>query len=250
MATCVADGEANGMQIELVRFSVRFPTFHFEPLTLSVGPGSRIALLGPNGAGKSTLLRALAGRFPHYQGSVRFRGAEVRDLLPGYRVQVGFLPENLIGTPGATVRDRLELHSAFFPSWDQGYAEDLLSKLDLSEDAPVGALSKGMALKFSFVAAEAYRPPLLLLDEPTSGLDPVVRRTFLTLLREILDEDPDRTLVFSTHLLEDVEAFAEHVWILRSGRMIRNARVAEMVSRDGGGLPSVLYEALDPAPSD
>lgn len=233
-------------EITVDAFSITFPNFRFEPLTLAVAPGDRIALLGPNGAGKSTLIRALGGRLPHYEGSIRVDGAEVRELLPEYRRRVGLLPEELIGTPSAKVGERLALLAAFHPSWDPEYAAELLSALELSADAHIGALSKGMKLKFSFVAAEAYRPPILLLDEPTSGLDPVVRRTFLALLREILDREPQRTLLFSTHILEDVDAFADRVWVLRNGRMTEDASVSDLHSRSGdGGLSSILYDAID-----
>jgi ABC-2 type transport system ATP-binding protein len=234
-------------EIILDGFSVDYPDFHFAPLDLAVGSGERIALLGPNGAGKSTLMRAIGGCLPGYRGSIRADDTEVRELLPGYRRNVGLLPEDLTGTPSATVGERLALIAAFHPSWDSAYERELLSALDLSVDAPVGGLSKGMKLKFSFVAAEAYRPPILLLDEPTSGLDPVVRRTFLALLDRILAEGPERTLIFSTHILEDVKAFAARVWVLHDGRMVENATVAEILSRGGGDdLSAVLYDAIDP----
>jgi len=245
------DGGSGTPEIALDGFGVTFPTFRFAPLTLTVAPGDRIALLGANGAGKSTLMRALGGFLPQYEGSIQVDGAEVRDLLPGYRRRVGLLPEKLIGTPSATVAERLDFLAAFHPSWDSTYAAELLSALELSASARIGTLSKGMALKFSFVAAEAFRPPILLLDEPTSGLDPVVRRIFLSLLREILGRVPARTLLFSTHILEDVEAFAERVWVLRAGSMVEDISISRLRSQaGGGGLSSVLCEAIEQPPSD
>lgn len=232
--------------IELDRFSVEFREFRFAPLSLRVTPGARIALLGANGAGKSTLLRALGGRFPDYGGQIRIEGTELCRMLLDYRTRVGFLPEEVTGTPDATVHERFSLLSAFHPSWDEDYAARLLDRLELSGDARMGTLSKGMGLKYSFIAAEAYRPPILLLDEPTSGLDPIVRREFLALLGEILDEGPERTLIVSTHLLEDVEAFADRVWVLRDGRMVEDTTMAELDPHGSEhGLSSILYDVLD-----
>lgn len=231
--------------IRLEDFAVVFPGFRLGPLSLEVPPGERIALLGANGAGKSTLLRALAGLLPGYGGAIRVDGEELRGLLPDYRRTVGLLPEKVVGTPRMTVEERLDLIATFQPTWDRAYAETLLSELDLSGDARVGTLSKGMALKCSFVATEAYRPALLLLDEPTSGLDPVIRRTFLALLRRVLDADPRRTLIVSTHILEDVEAFAERVWVLREGRMTGNMSVSALRALVGdGALSPALYDAI------
>ena len=232
--------------IELDRFSVAFPGFRFAPLSLRVTPGARIALLGANGAGKSTLLRALGGRFPDYTGQIRIDGTELRQMLLEYRTRVGLLPEEITGTPDATVHERFGLLSAFYPSWDAEYAARLLARLELPGDARMGTLSKGMGLKYSFIAAEAYRPPILLLDEPTSGLDPIVRREFLSLLGEVMDEGPARTLIVSTHLLEDVEAFADRVWVLRDGRMVEDTSVTELDPHGSEhGLSSILYDVLD-----
>ena len=201
---------------------------------------------GPHSPGEGGSVQFATGAFVKDQTGGE-NGTEIRELLPGYRRHVGLLPEDLTGTPSATVGERLALIAAFHPSWDSAYERELLSTLDLSVDAPVGGLSKGMKLKFSFVAAEAYRPPILLLDEPTSGLDPVVRRTFLALLDRILAEGPERTLIFSTHILEDVKAFAARVWVLHDGRMAENATVAEILRRGGrDDLSAVLYDAIDP----
>ena len=239
------------LSITLERLAVRFRSFSLEPLTMELPAGSRIALLGHNGAGKSTLMRALAGILPAYEGSLRVGGCEVRDLVPEYRRRVGLLPEKVTGTPEATVGERLQFLAALHPEWDEEYAAELMSRLSLSPGAHVGTLSKGMALKLSFVAAEAYRPPLLLLDEPTSGLDPVVRREFLTLLQEILDRDSAPTVVYSTHLLEDVEVFAHRVLVLRSGRLVRDELLSELRRRGGpGGLSTVLFQAVAPPHSD
>ncbi|TVR66858.1 MAG: ABC transporter ATP-binding protein [Gemmatimonadales bacterium] len=242
-------GEARGREapvIELDRFSVEFPGFLFKPLSLCVEPGARIALLGANGAGKSTLLRALGGRLPDYRGKILLGGTELRERLLEHRTQVGLLPEKITGTPDETVSGRLSLISALYPSWDPEYAARLLARLDLSGDAGMATLSKGMGLKYSFVAAEAYRPPILLLDEPTSGLDPVVRREFLALLGEVMDHGLARTLIVSTHLLEDVEAFADRVWVLRDGRMVEDTPLAALDPRGSKhGLSQILYDVLD-----
>lgn len=232
--------------ITLDGFAITFPRFRFHPLHCTIAAGDRIALLGANGAGKSTLMRALAGLLAGYEGSILIDSTELRARLPRHRQRVGFLPERVLGTPDLTVGERLDFLAAFHPEWDTAYADALLAELELDRDARVGTLSKGMALKFSFVAAEAHRPWLLLLDEPTSGLDPVIRRRFLALLRRSLEIAPHRTLMFSTHILEDVEEFAERIWVLSDGRMTTDSPLSELRARGNEGpLSSELLNAID-----
>lgn len=231
--------------LSLRDFSVRFPGFTLHPLSLTIRGGERVALVGPNGAGKTTTMKALAGRLPDYQGAVQFGGAEMRSLLPDVRAKIGFLPETLSAYGWMSVAEHLAFLSAFYPSWDGVYATELAARLDLPLDHKVGTLSKGTKVKLSFVAAEAFRPPVLLLDEPTSGLDPVVRRELIDGIVERFPPDSDRLVVFSTHILEDVEWLADRVIVLAGGVLRADATVAELrQGRKAEPLSQVLYSLL------
>ena len=109
--------------------------------------------------------------------------------------------------------------AAYYPTWDAAYAEHLGQAFGLRPHRKVGALSKGEARRLHLVLALAHRPPLLLLDEPTDGLDPVVRRRALALLAEHLADTPT-TVVVSTHQVYEVESLADHVGVLREGRLV------------------------------
>jgi ABC-2 type transport system ATP-binding protein len=231
--------------LQLVHFSVRHPTFTFEPLTLSVAPGERVALLGANGSGKTTMLAALAGQLPRYEGTVRADGRDVGDDRARHRARVGCLPARPLGFPKATIREHLALLARLFPRWDAAYAESLLERLALPREARLGTLSRGMGVKLAFVAAEAHRPPYLLLDEPTSGLDLLVRVELLGIVREIATRDPERLVLFSTHLLEDVELLADRVLALHGGRLVTDTRlVALEAEAHGRSLPQVLRDEV------
>ncbi len=213
--------------------------------------GERIGVVGENGAGKSTLLKALAGRLHGYEGDIWLRGELLRSRLPAARAEIGFLPEKLLGWQWMTVREHLDFLSSVYPGWDQGYAEELLERLELAGRFSLGALSKGMAVKLSFVAAEAYRPKLLLLDEPTSGVDPVMRRQLIALIRERVPKGGDRSVLFSTHILEDVEEAAERLVVLRSGRIAGDVNLMELKKRHPGTrLSAQLHELLSEGSSD
>jgi ABC-2 type transport system ATP-binding protein len=231
--------------IRLSGFAVRFGGFTLGPLDLNLRAGDRLALVGPNGAGKSTTLRGIAGRLPIYQGSVRVAGTEVRASTLRVRHSVGVLPEDLLGLGWMTVRGHLDFLSAFYPTWDTEYAEELRGRLDVPADTPLADLSRGNRVKLSLVAAEAFRPPVLLLDEPTSGIDPVMRRRVLELVDRCAPRGGGRTVVFSTHILEDVHRIADRVLLLQEGRPLRDTTVAALVERSGGrSLAEVVAEEM------
>lgn len=232
-------------RIALRQFAVRYPAFTLSPISLEIHPGERVALVGPNGSGKSTTLRALAGRLPDYGGFILFDGRDLRSLLPLARRAIGLLPETLAGYGWMTVREHLGFLREFYPSWDAAYAGHLADRLGVPLDKPLGRLSKGTRVKASFVAAEAYRPPLLLLDEPTSGLDPAVRGELLGAILSSVDAQSDRVVVFSTHLLEDVEFVANRVLLLSNGTLQLDATVSDLrEAHRGASLARILYAAL------
>jgi ABC-2 type transport system ATP-binding protein len=232
-------------RVSLRRFSVSYPSFTLAPLTLDFRAGERVAFVGPNGSGKSTTLRALAGRLSGYSGDILLDGDDLRGLLPFARRRIGLLPETLAGYGWMTVREHLALIRGFHPGWDDAYAARLLARLRVPLDELMGRLSKGTRMKVSFVAAEAYRPPLLLLDEPTSGLDPEVRRELVDAVLAATGERTDRVVLFSTHLLEDVGMLAERVVLLVKGALQLDAPVSELrESHPGATLPEILYAVL------
>jgi ABC-2 type transport system ATP-binding protein len=116
---------------------------------------------------------------------------------------------------------------AFFPNWDEAYAEELRLAFDLETTAKIKTLSRGQRARAGLLMALAHRPELLVLDEPSSGLDPVVRRDILgAIIRTIADEG--RTVLFSSHLLDEVERVADHVAIIHRGQIMLTAPMDEI----------------------
>ena len=156
-------------------------------------------------------------------------GHEVRDHRVETRERVGVLPERLLGFGWMKVSEHLSVLAGFYPTWDDAYAAELCAALDVPLAKPLGKLSKGNKTKLSLVAAEAFRPPVLVLDEPTSGVDPVMRRKLLDVVKSCLDADPSRTLIFSTHILEDVDALAHRVLLLRDGALVGDHEIPDLI---------------------
>ena len=187
---------------------------------LRVPDGAVYVLVGVNGAGKSTLFKVLMNLERPDGGSAEVFGLDTGRDGPEVRAQVGYVPERQDVPYRSMTCGRLLQHTAaFYPEWDHGYADHLVRALGIRRDRKVGGLSKGETRRLQLVLALAHRPPLLLLDEPTEGLDPVVRRRALAVLAEHMADAPT-TVLISTHHIDELESLADHVGVLRDGRLV------------------------------
>jgi ABC-2 type transport system ATP-binding protein len=188
-------------------------------VSLTVPRGSVFGLVGENGAGKTTLIKHLLGLLRAEAGSVHVFGFDpVRDCV-GVLSKIGYLSEENDLPGWMRVREFLGYLRAFYPNWDDGYAAELQRAFDLDPQGRLRNLSKGQRARVSLVAALAHRPDLLVLDEPSSGLDPIVRRDILgAIIRTIADQG--RTVLFSSHLLDEVERVSDHVAMLHRGHVL------------------------------
>ncbi|HEY3281609.1 MAG TPA: ABC transporter ATP-binding protein [Armatimonadota bacterium] len=198
------------------RFGSRVALDH---VSLDLYPGSVLGLVGQNGAGKTTLIKHVLGLLRAHSGSVRVFGKDpVKDPV-GVLSRLGYLSEEEILPPWMRVSDLLRYVRALYPTWDDAYAERLREQFELSPASVIRSLSKGQRARAGLLVALAYRPELLVLDEPSSGLDPIVRRDILAaVIRTIADEG--RTVLFSSHLLGEVERVSDRVAMIREGRIL------------------------------
>ena len=187
-------------------------------VTLSLFPRTVYGLVGSNGAGKTTLIRHILGLLRAESGSVRVFGLDPVSDPVSVLSRIGYLSEEN-DLPGWMSVDELIRYSrAFYPDWDDAYAEELRQTFALEPAARIKTLSKGQKARAGLLIALAHRPELLVLDEPSSGLDPIVRRDILgAVIRTVADEG--RTVLFSSHLLEEVEEVADHVTLIHNGRI-------------------------------
>jgi ABC-2 type transport system ATP-binding protein len=217
--------QANGSQSARPVIRVERLARHFgakaalDGVSLSVPRGSVFGLVGENGAGKTTLIKHVLGLLRAEAGSVRVFGLDpVRDSV-GVLGRVGYLSEENDLPGWMRVAEFLGYMRAFYPNWDDAYAAELREAFDLDPRGRLRNLSKGQRARVSLVAALAHRPDLLVLDEPSSGLDPIVRRDILgAIIRTIADQG--RTVLFSSHLLDEVERVSDHVAMLHRGRVL------------------------------
>jgi ABC-2 type transport system ATP-binding protein len=188
-------------------------------LGFAVPEGSVVGFLGPNGAGKSTTIRMLLGLLRPSAGSASLLGHDSRELPASIWSRVGYVAEE----PGLyrwmTVGAMIRYTAAFYPNWDAAFAADLLKRLELPAGQKIGSMSRGQRGKLALLLALAFRPELLVLDDPVSGLDPIVRREFLDQIIELLQME-GRTVLFSSHILDEVERLADRIVIVDQGRLL------------------------------
>jgi ABC-2 type transport system ATP-binding protein len=198
------------------RFGARLA---LDDVNLELPAGTVLGLVGENGAGKTTLIRHVLGLLKPQQGSVRVFGRDPVADPVGVLSRLGYLSEEPELPGWMRVSELLRYSEAFYPAWDGGYAERLCEQFGLDPRARLRDLSKGQRARAGLTVALAYRPDLLVLDEPSSGLDPIVRRDILAaILRTIAEEG--RTVLFSSHLLAEVERVADRVAMIRAGRIL------------------------------
>ena len=206
--------------ISVTGLSRRFGSkFALDEVSLFVPPGCVFGLVGENGAGKTTLIKHLLGLLRAQTGTVRiFERDPIQDTVEVLS-RVGYLSENRDLPAWMRVDELLRYTRGFYPSWDDAYAEKLLKQFALDRNARVRTLSQGQAAKLGLLLALAYRPELLLLDEPSSGLDPLVRHDILeAIIRSVAEEG--RTVLFSSHLLDEVERVSDHLAMIHQGRIL------------------------------
>ncbi len=189
--------------------------------------GIVLGLVGQNGAGKTTLIKHILGLLRAESGEVRVFGVDPVADPQGVLSRIGYLSEEGDLPLWMKVEELIRYSAAFYPGWDPKYAETLQKQFGLSSDSKLGSLSKGQRARAGLLVALAFKPDLLLLDEPSSGLDPVVRKDILSaVIRTIADEG--RTVLFSSHLLAEVEQVSDRVVMIEDGRIVLDDELANI----------------------
>lgn len=190
-----------------------------DDVNIAIPKGQVFGLVGVNGAGKTTLIKHILGLFKAKHGNVSVFGLNPSRYPEQVLSKIGYMSENPELPEWMRIGELINYTRAFYPTWDNDYAQELLTLFELKPQDKVRELSKGKLARAALLLALSHRPELLVLDEPSSGLDPLVRRDILRTVIQAVAED-GRTVIFSSHLLEEVERIADYVAMIDNGKII------------------------------
>ena len=200
-------------------------------ISLAVEPGAVLGLIGRNGAGKSTLIRAMLGLIEPDAGSARVWGAPALRMTDAAKQRLGYVPQQPEAMAWLKIGEMLDFVGRFYPRWDAAYVDATLERWQLPRNRVLAKLSPGERQRVAIIRALAPQPELLVLDEPASALDPVGRRE---LLREIASRagESGTTVLFSTHIVSDLERVASHVAFLHEGQLLLHSELDSLKERN------------------
>lgn len=234
--------------IQTRNLSKRYGDFQaLSELTLEVHRGEVFGLLGPNGSGKTTLLRTLIGFLHRSGGEAQVMGIDPQVDAVGVKRQIAYLPGDarLPGwMRGAAV---LRFFAELQPAGDLDRCLAIAETLELDLRRHVGFMSTGMRQKLAIATVLGSRAPLLILDEPTANLDPTIRSRVLRLIAQTKSEG--RTVVFSSHVLSEIEEVCDRVALLRLGRLVHQLVLSQLRARHRIVASVGSSDALPPVPA-
>ncbi|MFQ5975893.1 MAG: heme ABC exporter ATP-binding protein CcmA [Candidatus Hydrothermarchaeales archaeon] len=215
--------------IEVLKLQRKFGDFvAIDDVTLSIDKGETLAILGPNGAGKTTLIKILSTLLRPTSGTIRINGHDITEEAEEVKKQIGVVSHNSFLYEELTARENLEFYSRLFGISDNKKIDALLDavKLHFRADDLVGTFSRGMFQRLSIARSLLHEPEVLLLDEPTTGLDVKSKHTFLEMIKE--QNMKGRTIVLTTHHLEEAEELCQKAAIIDRGRVIKTGTIEEI----------------------
>jgi len=201
-----------------------------DDVSFHVAKGSIYGLLGRNGTGKTTIIRILLGLDWPTRGQTYVLGSESKNLRPAIRGRIGYVAEAHVLIQNYKVGRLIKLYKDLAANWNDDFFNRLIATFHLPMDRQVKQLSMGMRAQLNLSLAMGIDPELLILDDPTLGLDTVARRQFLELAVDLLQKD-GRTILFSSHILSDVERIADHIGILRGGKLVVDCPLEQLKHR-------------------
>ena len=205
-------------------------TAALKDVSLQIPVGSIFGLVGLNGAGKTTLIRHLIGALKAQHGSVTVLGDNPVKNPEGVLKHIGYLTEEDSLPKWMRVGELIDFIRAIYPNWDDAYAKQLCDMFTLSRQTRLQSLSKGQRARAGLLVAIAHRPQLLLLDEPSRGLDPIARSDILEAIIRTISED-GRTVLFSSHLLDEVDRVCDSVALMHAGQIIESLTTEQLETR-------------------
>lgn len=208
----------------------QYPAFALRDVSFTMQTGTIMGLIGRNGAGKTTTLKSMLHLVRPDAGRVEILGMDMETQEQEIRCKLGFVSGGLSYYPRKRLSQITAATRRFYPDWDEARYQSLLSRFALREEKRTSELSEGMKVKYQLALAMSHGAQLLILDEPTSGLDPVSRDALLELFLSLCEEE-GVSILFSTHIISDLEVCADAITYIQNGRVFSSTTKEELLRR-------------------
>jgi ABC-2 type transport system ATP-binding protein len=205
--------------LSVQNLSKHYEKFTLKDVSFSLDKGYIMGFIGRNGAGKTTTLKSMMRLVHPDGGKVTVFGMDFAENELACKQRIGFMLGGVDYYPKKKLRTIAEVTSRFYSEWDDAEYQRRLSAFELDPEKTIDELSAGMRVKFSLAMALSHHAQLLILDEPTSGLDPVSRDELLLLFQDLI-EDGEHSILFSTHIISDLEKCADFITYIKDGEII------------------------------
>lgn len=214
--------------LKVDNLSKKYPGFLLDDISFSISEGKIMGLIGKNGAGKSTTLKGMLNLVNRDGGMVEMFGMDFFKHEEEIKQQLGVVLGGIDFYNHKKLSDITSVTKRFYNNWDDDAYENYMEVFSLNPNKKVKELSSGMKVKYMLTLALSHNAKLLILDEPTSGLDPVARDDLLTLFRQLV-EKKNITVLFSTHIITDLEKCADYITYIKDGKLLKSAEKDEFI---------------------
>ena len=200
--------------------SKEYPGFLLQKVSFAVEKGTIMGFIGRNGAGKTTTLKSILNMVPIQEGTVEYFGLDLKEHETAIKQRIGYAGGTVDYYKKKKIRNLIDITKRFYNHWDDEIYRKYMKMFSLDENKTPSELSEGMKVKLNLVIALSHGAELLILDEPTSGLDPVSREELLEIFKYLKSKGV--SILFSTHIISDLEKCADEITYIREGKIVYN----------------------------
>ena len=205
--------------LEIKNLSKDYKGFKLDDVSFSLKKGYIMGFIGPNGAGKTTTIKLIMNLIKKSSGEIKIFGMDNIEYEKEVKNRIGFVYDNCNFYENFSLIDNAKIIADFYEDWSWNDFDYYINRFKLDKDQKTKELSKGMKIQFAIAIALSHNAELLVMDEPTSGLDPIFRHEIVNILQEYI-EDGNRSILFSTHIISDIEKMADYITFINEGKMV------------------------------
>jgi len=205
--------------LEIKNLSRSYSNFKLDDVNFNLEKGYIMGFIGPNGAGKTTTIKLIMNLIKRNSGEIKVFGLDNLHDEKEIKKRIGFVYDECNFYDNLSLKDNAKMIADFYDKWNWSEFDKYMVMFELDKKQKIKELSKGMKTKFAIATALSHDAELLIMDEPTSGLDPVSRQEIINILQEYI-EDGNKSIIFSTHIISDIEKMADYITFINKGKIV------------------------------